>query len=487
MSLQASGIKTLGRQYGDEKGDIKTQLPDQNIHKTSGDKTETALPFSNGSTTILFRKADKNEEAYDPFAHREVSHPTTDLDTLVHLLKGCLGSGILAMPLAFYNAGLLFGIIATMLIVVICTHCVHILVKCAHILCQRIKVPSLGFSDVAEAAFSAGPPTVRKWSGFAGGCINLFLAVDLLGCCCVYVVFITKNIQQVVEYYTEIGWPIQYYMVIVAPFLVTLNMVPNLKYLAPFSMLANTLMAVGLGITFYYIFSDLPSITNSGLPNFSSWSQLPLFFGTVIFALEGIGVVMPLENNMKNPDHFIGCPGVLNFGMGTVGVLYTAVGFFGYVKYGERTEASITLNLPTNEMLAQSVKIMIALAIFFTYGLQFYVPREIIWNSLKQHFPSHKTTAEYSIRILLVLGTVGLSAGVPNLGSVISLVGAVTLSTLGLIFPSVIELVTYWEHSGLGKFKWRLWKNTFVILFGILGFATGAYSSILEIVHGEKN
>jgi len=54
-------------------------------------------------------------------------------------------------------------------------------------------------------------------------------------------------------------------------------------------MVANILIATGMGITFYYIFNDLPTI--SDVPNFSSWSQLPLFFGTAIFALEGIGVV----------------------------------------------------------------------------------------------------------------------------------------------------------------------------------------------------
>lgn len=60
--------------------------------------------------------------------------------------------------------------------------------------------------------------------------------------------------------------------------------------------------------------------------------------------------VMPLENNMKNPNHFIGCPGVLNIGMAILVTLYAATGFFGYLKYGDSTEASITLNLPVDKM-----------------------------------------------------------------------------------------------------------------------------------------
>lgn len=53
--------------------------------------------------------------------------------------------------------------------------------------------------------------------------------------------------------------------------------------------------------------------------------------------------------------------------------------------------------------LAQSVKLMIAVAIFLTYTLQFYVPMEIIWKNVKGNFNEHKVAAEYSIRIGLVV------------------------------------------------------------------------------------
>jgi proton-coupled amino acid transporter len=53
--------------------------------------------------------------------------------------------------------------------------------------------------------------------------------------------------------------------------------------------------------------------------------------------------------------------------------------------------------------LAQAVKLMIAIAIFLTYALQFYVPMEIIWKNIKGNFNHHKMAAEYTLRIALVV------------------------------------------------------------------------------------
>lgn len=141
--------------------------------------------------------------------------------------------------------------------------------------------------------------------------------------------------------------------------------VPNLKALAPVSMVANVCMAVGLGITCYYLLVDIPTVADR--PAVASISTLPICISIVIFAIEAIGVVdilkiyeiqfldfhyfqvMPLENNMKSPQKFVGLFGVLNQGMTFVTLLYIVLGFLGYLKYGEATADSITLNLPGDQ------------------------------------------------------------------------------------------------------------------------------------------
>lgn len=66
--------------------------------------------------------------------------------------------------------------------------------------------------------------------------------------------------------------------------------------------------------------------------------------------MEGIGTIMPIENSMKKPTHFLGCPGVLSGAMVTVTTLYTLVGFVGYARYGDAVKATITSNLPEGNL-----------------------------------------------------------------------------------------------------------------------------------------
>ena len=59
------------------------------------------------------------------------------------------------------------------------------------------------------------------------------------------------------------------------------------RYLSPCSVIANIFQFVGLGIVFYYIFRE-PLPHSSSVPWIAKSQRLPLFFGTAIFAIEGI-------------------------------------------------------------------------------------------------------------------------------------------------------------------------------------------------------
>ncbi|NEU35855.1 hypothetical protein GN156_34940, partial [bacterium LRH843] len=77
---------------------------------------------------------------------------------------------------------------------------------------------------------------------------------------------------------------------------------------------------IGIGITLYYIFDDLPPVNS--VPYVGVLRNFVLYMGTTLFALEAVGVILALENNMKTPKSFGGYTGVLNQGMIVIVILY---------------------------------------------------------------------------------------------------------------------------------------------------------------------
>ena len=52
----------------------------------------------------------------------------SDTEALIHLIKMNVGIGVMAMPSAFYNSGMLVGIVAMVFMAIITVHCMHLLV-----------------------------------------------------------------------------------------------------------------------------------------------------------------------------------------------------------------------------------------------------------------------------------------------------------------------------------------------------------------------
>ncbi|XP_026816116.1 LOW QUALITY PROTEIN: proton-coupled amino acid transporter-like protein pathetic [Rhopalosiphum maidis] len=425
------------------------------------------------------QKTLRNQEKvdyFDPFLERNLEHPTTNGETLTHLLKASLGTGILAMPLAFQCSGLITGVFATVFVSFVCTYCSYSLVKCAHTLYRRTRVSSMSYADVAEVAFANGPKWSRNFSSVTRQYVLWLLFITYFGTCSVYTVIIASNFDQLFTYHMGYELNLRSFIAMLLIPLILLSYVPNLKYLAPVSMVANLLMATGLGITFYYTLCDVPNISER--PAMGSFETFPTFFCLTVFAMEAIGVVMPLENNMKTPRNFLGVFGVLNVGMGGVTIVYILLGFFGYLKYGEATKSSITLNLPIEDVAAQVAKICISLAVFCTYGLQFFVCLEIVWTKIQENFEKATIFHNYVLRTVLVTLSVVIAVAVPTIGPFIGLIGAFCFSLLGIVVPVIIEFATYWDDVTI----WMSVRNAVLIAVGFLALVFGTANSVADII-----
>lgn len=444
-------------------------LPVQTISDTYSSKIELAY---NGSREDL--------DPYVPADHRPLESNTSSFGALAHLLKASLGSGVLAMPLAFKNAGLLVGVIGTMVIGFVCAHVIHVLVKTSQQLCIEIKKPCLGYADTCDLVFQNGPKPVRKYAPYARELADWALAVTHLGACCVYIVVVAESFKQVSDVYGGPRWSVTVFCALTLVILIPLTQITKLKYLVPFSALANFVWLTSICICIYYCLRSPPPLSSRNLA--TSISGLPNFISTSLFAMEGIGVVMPIENEMIKPQQFLGCPGVLNTAMSAVVALYAFVGFSGYLNFGDEARGSLTLNLPQDEILAQVAKILVACVMILSYALIFYVPVDVIWRRIKDKIPARSHRWGLSgLRLAGTLFTVGLACAIPRLELFMELVGAVCLSIMGLSLPAIVETVWRWGKD-LGPYKWILWKNCIIVLFSLIALVSGVTFSIKTMI-----
>ncbi|KAG5682003.1 hypothetical protein PVAND_011399 [Polypedilum vanderplanki] len=456
------------------------------INPAFNDEHETNITYSNVRKKDfgmeMKGKHEISKDDYEPYKNRNVEHPTTNWETFFHLMKGSLGTGILAMANAFNDAGYVVGCIGTIIIGVLCTYCIHQLISAEYELCKRKRVPSLTYVGVTEAALLEGPKCLKRFSRQSVYVVNIFLVIYQLGTCCVYVVFVASNIKRITDLHTEEETDVRLIMLFLLLPLIFLNWIRNLKFLAPFSTFANFVTLVSFGLILYFIFEK--PFTLEDKHAFASIKSFPLFFGTVLFALEAIGVILPLENEMKTPKAFASKFGVLNQAMIIIIVLYVGMGLFGYLRFGTDVLGSITLNLPTNDIKAQLVQGMLAFAIFISHGLACYVAIDIIWNNYLSHkVTSSKRFWEYITRTLLVFVTFLLAVAIPNLELFISLFGALCLSALGLAFPALIETCVYWNTTHGFQKAIMITKNTIIIILSLVGLLSGTFTSLKEIIH----
>jgi proton-coupled amino acid transporter len=135
--------------------------------------------------------------------------------------------------------------------------------------------------------------------------------------------------------------------------------------------------------------------------------------------------------------------------------------------------------------LAQSVKGLLAFAIFISHGLACFVASDVTWDEyIEKRFANSPRLGLYEslTRIVIVLITFILAILIPNLEIFISLVGSVCLSALGIAFPALIETCTFWKHISGYRKTWMVCKNIFIGVIALAGLVIGLYTSVSEII-----
>ena len=96
----------------------------------------------------------------------------------------------------------------------------------------------------------------------------------------------------------------------------------------------------------------------------------------------------------------------------------------------------------------------------------------------KNHSTFHGTVANFCPLVL----SVAFAALIPRLDIFISLVGALSSSTLALLAPPLIDSLLFWDEYKVGGGRRYLLKNAAIFVVGFAGFATGTALSLKKII-----
>ncbi|KYN19962.1 Proton-coupled amino acid transporter 4 [Trachymyrmex cornetzi] len=357
------------------------------------------------------------QEAYDPHLNRITYRPVSDFGSLANLIKSAAGTGLFAMPNAFACVGLFIGIVGTAFMGLLITGSLQLLVRIHHMMCVRLRKPILVYDEVVVATLTTD---VRKpWLSprAATLIIDIIMLACYIGIGSVYVVFISGIIQECIDTEKVIGQ--SYYALMIFPLLFVMNMAKNLADIAPISIVGNILLfAAGLIGIVYALKDGIGDEWTTIGPNIDLY---PKFIGVVFFSMCSPGVILAIEHSMKKPWNYVKMCGILNWGMAFLVIIHIFVGSIGYVKWGPTALGNFIRNHETLDGPTLAALIMQALAIYFTYGLQCYMPISIL---------------NYGYAIPAIEDGI-LAAAIPKLDLFTGLVGGICISTLATLIPGL--------------------------------------------------
>lgn len=198
--------------------------------------TENFLTQYHPDVVKMKLTTEKNGSAQNGNLEAEQQPPsapsTTYLETLLHLFKGNVGPGCLAMGSATRNGGLIVAPILTLFIGIACVHVQHILLNCSEKMRIRLNLEERpDYAETVELCFaSSSNPTFRSCAKLMKTLCNVFICITQCGFCCIYFLFITTNLNQVLEFYNiEVNFYLLIAFVLIPIWLSAL--ITNLKYL----------------------------------------------------------------------------------------------------------------------------------------------------------------------------------------------------------------------------------------------------------------
>lgn len=357
--------------------------------------------------------------------------------TFFTLLKAFIGTGIMFLPKAFKNGGILFSSLCLVSIAAISMFAFHLLLKC------RTAVGG-GYGDIGAAIAGSKMRTV----------ILASITLSQLGFVCTGLVFVADNwfsfLQAVSGGTNPLGT--KSLIALQALLLIPLSFIRNISKLGFAATLADAFILVGLVYIWNYDITALA--TRGGMdPSVRLFNPAAytLTIGASIFTFEGIGLIIPIHASMRHPEKF---EPLLGGVMLLITAVFTSVGALCYATFGERTQIEVINNFPQTSRVVNAVQFIYALAVLIGNPVQLFPAMRILEGRIFGHRVSGKKSAamkwkKNAFRAALVVVCCGIAiGGSANLDRFVALIGSVACVPLVYVYPPFLHYRAVAETRG---------------------------------------
>lgn len=293
--------------------------------------------------------------------HRRGKKKTSTGKSFLLLLKAFIGTGVVFLPKSFSNGGLSFCNLMIVAFSIVSYYCFVVLVR------TTSYVGVSGYGDVGKRLFGHRFQQI----------ILLSLVMSQMGFSSSYVVFVAENFKHVADAIFGETYGVALYIFLQPLLFIPLSLTRRIGKLGIAALVADFFIL--LGLIYIYLQTSLHLVGNGPSPvklfKHDTW---PLFIGTAVFAYEGIGLLIPIQESMAQPELF---DRLLLVVIVITTVVFTTLPSLAYLAYGETVKTVILMNFPENAA-SLIVQLLYAIAILLSTPLQLFPAIKIVENYL---------------------------------------------------------------------------------------------------------
>lgn len=401
-----------------------------------------------------------------------------------------IGAGVLGLPYAFKEAGVLEGCIVLCFVGLLSFRGMMLLIKSKQYVSKdnisRIKLTPVNSADEDQVELlektrscpqheiNYGELVQIAYGDRGKNIVDAAIGISQIGFCCAYLIFISENVahywhglDEGEEAADHLKLPI---LILMLPGLICLTLFRKLHKLSIFSLFADFANVFAYLVVFWFDFEHAGKITIH--PKEMDLQGLPFFTGVAIYCYEGAGMILALEASIAK-DYRSRFKFIFSLSIFAMTALYILFGVCGYLSFGQETHAIITLNLPTGPM-PMMVKGCLCFSLFFTYPIMMFPVVEILERRLG--------TANNYCKGNILRGTIVLASAIvvtiiTDFSTIMVLIGATCCSLLAFILPGLTHLKVF--RGRLNKMQ-RI-EDYVIIVFGLIGTCIGSMDALRRL------